>query len=114
MKKFLVTYHAPIESMAQMATATPEQQAEGMKLWTNWFHKLGDKIVDMGAPLMNSQSLSPNGSYSPSQKQFCGYTVIQAESLDEAKSLMEGHPHTSGWNQQATLEVHETIQMPGM
>jgi len=114
MKKFLVTYHAPAEAAAQMAMATPEQQAEGMKLWTNWFGKVGDHIVDMGAPLMNSQSQSANGSFSPGEKQFSGYTVIQAENMEEAKSLMEGHPHTSGWNQQATLEIHETMPIPGM
>jgi len=114
MKKFLVTYHAPADSMAQMANATPEQQAAGMKLWTDWFAKVGNRVLDMGAPLMNSQSQSASGSFSPSNKEFSGYTVIQAENMEEAKSLMEGHPHTSGWNQQATLEIHETMPIPGM
>lgn len=33
MKKFIVTYHAPIEALAKMGEATPEQREEGMKPW---------------------------------------------------------------------------------
>jgi len=114
MKKFLVTYHAPADAAAQMATATPEQQAEGMKMWTDWFAKVGSHVVDMGAPLANSQAQNAQGSFGPSSKEFSGYTILQAESIEEAKSLLQGHPHTSGWNQQASLEIHEVMPIPGM
>jgi len=35
------------------------------------------------------------------------------ENLDEAKSLLNGHPHL-GWNAECAIEVHETMPLPGM
>jgi hypothetical protein len=28
--------------------------------------------------------------------------------------LLEGHPHISGWHPEATIEIHETMDLPGM
>lgn len=114
MKKFLVLYHAPAEAMAQTMNTTPEQQAEGMKMWMNWAQKCGSNLVEMGAPLMNGQQLSPDGAVSNSTRNVSGYSIIQAENMEQAKAMLEGHPHTSGWNKDATIEVHETMEMPGM
>ena len=107
-------YHAPAESMRERMNVPPEEMAKGMEMWTNWFKKAGNNIVDMGSPLMNGQQIGTDGSVSNSSKNVSGYSIIQAENMDEAKALMEGHPHTSGWNASATIEIHETMPMPGM
>jgi hypothetical protein len=114
MKKFLVLYHAPADAMAQTANATPEQQAEGMKGWMDWAQRAGEHLVEMGAPLVNGQQINPDGTTRSSEKNVCGYSILQAENMDEAKKLLDGHPHTSGWNADASIEVHETMQIPGM
>jgi hypothetical protein len=114
MKKFLVTYHAPVNAMEQTTNVPPEQMAKGMELWMNWAKRCGDKLLDMGSPLVNGQSLHPDGSVHKSTKQVCGYSIVQAENMDEAKGLMAGHPHTSGWSPDATIEVHEQMIIPGM
>ncbi len=114
MKKFLVVYHAPIDAMAQTTNVTPEQQAKGMEAWMTWAQKCGSHLLDMGSPLMNGQQLSPGGGVSSSSKNVAGYSILQAENMEEAKALLQGHPHTSGWNADATIEVHETMQLPGM
>ncbi|OJW84643.1 MAG: hypothetical protein BGO69_07945 [Bacteroidetes bacterium 46-16] len=114
MKKFIVLYHAPMDAMQQTADATPEQQAEGMKAWMDWAQKVGDKMVDLGAPLMNGRQVRPDGSSSDSDKNVVGYSVLQAGNMEEAKKLLEGHPHLSGWNDACTIEVHETMPIPGM
>lgn len=114
MKKFLVTYHVPASAMAQMANTTPEQQAEGMKQWMDWSARVGDSMVDMGSPLMPGQQLTPGGHATQSDKEFSGYSIIQAEDMNEAKALMDGHPHLNGWNADATIELSETMPMPGM
>jgi len=33
--------------------------------------------------------------------------------MDEAKSLLQGHPHISGWSTGATIEVHEAMPYRG-
>lgn len=114
MKKFLVLYHAPIDAMQQRANVPPEQQAKGMEAWMQWAQRCGDKLVDMGAPLINGQQLKPDGSVNNSKKEVAGYSILQAENMDEAKELLKGHPHIAGWHPEATVEVHETMAMPGM
>jgi hypothetical protein len=113
MKKFIVLYHAPADAMAQTANSTPEEQAKGMEAWMAWSLKCGDKLVDLGSPLMNGKQLKPNGENAGSGREVAGYSVLQAESMDEAVALMQGHPHL-GWNADCSIEVHETMPLPGM
>jgi hypothetical protein len=113
MKKFIVLYHAPIDAMKQTANTSQEEQAKGMELWMQWAQKCGDKLVDLGAPLTNGQHLSPDGQSKNSNKNVVGYSVLQAENMDDAKALLKGHPHL-GWNAECAIEVHETMPLPGM
>jgi hypothetical protein len=113
-KKFLIIYHAPLDAMARTASPTPEQQAAGMALWMAWAEKCGSKIVDLGLPLVNGKKIATSGSQSPSTKEIVGYSVLQAENWDELLYLLEGHPHISGWHPEASIEVHETMVLPGM
>ena len=116
MKKFLVVYHAPMDAaaMQEMANRPPEEMAKGMEMWMQWAKKCGSHLVDLGAPLMGGQQLSADGSFKPSEKNVCGFSILQANSMDEAKSLLQGHPHLGSWNPQATIEIHETMPLPGM
>ena len=114
MKKFIVLYHAPVDAMEQTANASPEEQAKGMQEWMNWAQRVGDKLVDMGQPLFNGQSIGPGGVNRRSESGVSGYSIMEAENLEEAKSLLEGHPHISGWHPEATIELHEAMPIPGM
>jgi hypothetical protein len=112
MKKYIVLYTSPIEAREQMMGASPEEQAKGMELWMQWAKKCGDKLVDLGSPLTDGQKLSSTGSEA-SNLNIAGYSVLQAENMEEAKSLLQGHPHL-GWNAACTIEVYETMPIPGM
>ena len=110
MNKYLVIYHAPAEAMEMMAKATPEEKAEGMKPWMAWKDSLGDKLVDLGTPLMGGQRLLPDGSSEASSKEVTGYSMIQAADMAEAQSLLKGHPHLQ-WTGGCDIEVHECIPL---
>jgi len=112
MKKYIVLYTTPIEASRQMAEPSPEEQAKGMELWMQWAQKCGNKLVDLGSPLTGGQQLSPGGS-TTSNLNIAGYSVLQAENMQEAKALLKGHPHL-GWNAACTIEVYETMPIPGM
>lgn len=107
----MVLYHAPVDAAEQTANSTPEEQAEGMKAWMDWAERCGDDLVDMGAPLANGRQLSQDGEHENSDEEISGYSILQAESLEEAISLLEDHPHLV-WNEDCTIEVHETMPMP--
>lgn len=112
MKKFIVLYYAPIDAMKQTADTTPEDRAKGMEGWMKWAQECGEKLVDMGAPLMNGQQLSLDGQSKNSDKNIVGYSILQAQNMDEAKSLLQDHPHL-GWNSECTIEVYEIMPLPG-
>ena len=112
MKKFIVIYHAPADAQMDTSNLTPEEQAKGMEPWMAWAKSCGDKLIDLGSPLGNGQSLTPTGS-SASTQGVAGYSVLQAANMDEAKALLKGHPHL-GWNAACSIEVHEAMDIPGM
>jgi hypothetical protein len=92
MKKYVVLYTAPIEASQQMQQVPPEEQAKEMETWMQWAQRCGDKLVDLGSPLAGGQKLSPSGS-SDSNLNIAGYSILQADNMDEAKKLLQGHPH---------------------
>jgi hypothetical protein len=113
-KKFLVIYHAPVDALAQTANVSPEEMEKGMALWKNWAKRVGKRLTDLGGPLVNGKRLHPNGSSAPSTRDVSGYSLLEAEDWDEVADLLSGHPHISGWHPDATIEVHETMLIPGM
>lgn len=111
MKKFLVLYYAPAEeAMKMMATATPEQKEAGMKPWMDWMAKCGPALVEGGAPTMPGQVIGAHGGWGASGSDVGGYSVLQADTIEEAKKLLEGHPHLM-WLPSCRVEVLEMMRM---
>ena len=100
--------------MAQTVNASPEEMAEGMAMWKAWAERAGSKLTDLGAPLVNGMRLHPNGSTGSSTKDVTGYSLIEADDWEDLMDLLSGHPHISGWDPNATIEIHETMLIPGM
>ena len=111
MKKFIVIYFAPVEAAKKMAEASPEEMAKGMEPWMAWAEKCGSGLVDLGTPLGNGQKITTSGS-TPSDKEVNGYSILEAESMEEAKKMLEGHPHL-GWVEGCSIEVYEALPLPG-
>jgi hypothetical protein len=81
----------------------PADAAEGEKVmgaWMAWFGKLGDRIVDGGAPLGDRRAVS-----GAAASGVGGYSIINAANLDEAVALTNGHPHLAVGG---AIEVLET------
>lgn len=112
MKKFMVIYHAPVEAIQQIQNNTPEQSNEGMEAWMKWAQKCGEHLVDLGTPLGMGQKINVDGSSQNSDKQVCGYSVLQAKDMDHAKELIKDHPHLAGWDNACEIEIHESLPLP--
>jgi len=110
MKKFIVIYHASASAMEQMKDSSPEDMKKGMEQWWAWAEKCGSGLVDIGTPLAGGQKLTESGS-SPSDKNVVGYSILQAEDMEGAKALLNGHPHL-GWAAGCEIEVHESMPLP--
>ncbi len=112
MKKYIVLYHAPVDALKQTANSSPEEKEKGIEAWMNWAKKCGDQLVDLGNPLAGGQKLLPGGKSEDSSREVCGFSILQADNMDAAKALLDGHPHL-GWNADCEIEIHETKPLPG-
>lgn len=110
MKKFIVIYYISKDAAEKMKDYSQEEQKEGMKKWMEWAKKCGDGLVDLGSPLGNAQIINDKGS-SQSHKEVAGYSILQAENMEKAKEMLEGHPHL-GWNEGCEIEINECLPMP--
>ena len=111
MAKFLILYTGGMSAKEQMANASPEEAKKGMDMWMEWAKKVGDKMVDMGSPLGDAQKVDNDGAQNVESK-LGGYSIVEAESLDDAVKLMDGHPHLMMPG--AQIKVLECLPMPGM
>jgi len=98
MKKFVYLY------FGGNAPATPQAGQAAMADWMSYFQKMGEKIVDGGAPLGPHKSVGGKTSTNP-----VGYSIVNAASLDDAVALTKGHPHLKAGG---TIEVCETQPIP--
>jgi hypothetical protein len=110
MKKFIVLYNAPVSAMEKMKNMSPEDHKKGMEPWMAWVKKCGDGIVDMGTPFGNGQKVTKSEN-SLSDSDIVGYSILQAESMDEAVEMMQGHPHLE-LEMGCEIEVFESMPMP--
>ena len=106
MKKFYVIYYAPDEVAEKWASGSEEDMA----LWMTWAEKIGASLVNMGSPLGNGQNITSSG-VTESTKNVLGYSILQADDMDEAKGLLKGHPHLE-FGKGCEIEVYETFSKP--
>lgn len=83
MKKFVILAHGEMEQ-------TPEFQQAHMAWWT----AMEPHVVDSGNPLFNGKDVSRDGTVTEVGRQdsALGYSIIQAESMEEAIALLELSP----------------------
>ena len=94
-----------------MAGTTTEQREAGMEAWMGWMKQAGDALVDPGAPIGAGHQVA-DGSTSASKSDVTGYSIVQAESAEDAAKLFEQHPHFMT-PAETSIEVLETMPMPG-
>ena len=87
-----------------------EEQAEVMEAWGAWYGKMGEAVVDGGNPFNDAKHITADGvgDGSFSSPGVTGYTVIAADSLDEAVEKSIDHPHVKFGGQ---VTIHQTFRM---
>jgi YCII-related domain len=105
MKKFLVLYRSNTSTSERMAKATPEQNQAVMAAWRAWAQRAAGSIVELGAPLAAPTVLK--GSAAPGF--VGGFSIVQADSAEAAKSIFDGHPHFENPGNSLELLEHLAI-----
>ncbi len=107
MSKFIYIYKGPATPMDQF---TEEQSAQQMAAWGAWMGKIGPALTDGGAPFGARTAVLDNGT-TADVTELQGYTIVEAENLDAAKALTEGHPFLSERNGHYSVEIFELVDM---
>jgi hypothetical protein len=110
MKKFIVLYKGPATPMEQM---TEEQSKAANDGWSKWMEAHQGDIVDIGLPMANGKAIVDDGS-TGTPDDLNGYTIVQADDMDGALKIVEGHPFLSEGKGKFSLEVYELMPMPEM
>jgi hypothetical protein len=82
MKSFMLLYRGP--------ATPPDASHEG---WPEWFQGLGDRLVDMGSPMIGDGDLN-------------GFSIVRAEDRREVDALVRDHPFLAGGPEYA-IDVYE-------
>ena len=87
---------------------TPEAGAAMMAKWQAWFGDLGGAVVDGGAPVGMSKTVSASGvTDGGGTNPLSGYSIVQADSLDAAIELAKGCPIL----EHGSVEVAEAMEI---
>jgi hypothetical protein len=90
---------------------TQEEQDAVMAAWNTWFEEMGDSIKDQGNPFTPAvKSIGPGGTVTgtPGKGPASGYSILRADSLDEAVEKAKGCPVLEGG---AHITVYETFEV---
>lgn len=107
MSKFIYIYKGPATPMDQF---TPEQSEKETAAWGAWMGRIGSALVDGGAPFAGGTAVVDDGS-TAAAADLTGYSIVEAASLDEAKSLADEHPFLSEGKGRFSLQIFELGQM---
>ncbi|MEP1201683.1 hypothetical protein [Tateyamaria sp.] len=104
MPKFVFAYHGG--GMPE----TPEEGARMMAAWNDWYAAMGEAVVDGGAPVGQSMTVSQGGvTGDGGANPLSGYTVVQADTIDAACEMANGCPMIADGS--GTVEVAPVIDM---
>jgi len=116
MKTYLAVF---LGSAAAMDTwkALPEAERKqreqaGMAAWHKWAADHKDAIAEMGSPLGKTKRTDKNG-ISDVRNELGAWTLVKANSQDEAARLFLNHPHFTIFPGDR-VEVMECLPLPKM
>ena len=94
-----------------MADMTPEEGAAVLAKWQAWMERIGPALQDVGSPFGPGKSVVDDGS-TGNAAGLTGYSIIEANDLDHAHSLTDGHPYLSEGAGNYSVEVFELMPVP--
>lgn len=107
MSKYIYLYRGPATPMDDF---TPEQGAELTEAYNAWGAKTGKALIDFGQPFGPRTAVVDDGTEGQASDQN-GYSIVEAASLDEAKSLLLGHPFLAEGKGRFVIDIYELMPM---
>ena len=109
-RRYVVLYHAPRSVAEGFARATAEEAQRGLAQWQDWERRLGPALIDIGRPFGAKVDVTAH-EVIPSQSDVVGMSVLEAESMDDALSLVADHHHLR-WAEGCSITLVEETGVP--
>jgi len=91
---------------------TEAEQAQVMQDWADWYTNLGSAVADPGNPIGPvSKKIASNGDASDGSvvPMVSGYTILSADSLDEAVKMAQKCPVLKGGSEISVFETFDVM-----
>jgi hypothetical protein len=85
-----------------------EEKKKAMAAWGEWMKQCGDNLVDPGNPCSDARTVSKDGDKDFSGDRVTGYSVIKADSMEDAVKAASMVPLVADGS--GTCDVYETFQ----
>ncbi|MBH1992075.1 MAG: hypothetical protein I8H86_04240 [Sphingomonadaceae bacterium] len=96
MPRFLAVYTMQPQDLAHFRALPKAEQdaidALGLRQWTDWEEGNIASFPDRGGMVGKTVRVTKDG-IAEAVNPFCGYIVVEADSIDAAARLFENHPH---------------------
>ncbi|WP_354190366.1 hypothetical protein [Arthrobacter sp. UYCu712] len=79
--------------------------------WGAWMERTGLALLDMGAPFAPARTAVVDNGSEAEASDLNGYSIVEAEDLQAARTLADGHPFLTDGNGKFTLEIFELAEM---
>lgn len=80
-----------------------------LREWVAWSERVGDALVDFGHRLGDGRAVHASGSKAANSG-ITGYSIVQADDIEAATDLVQGHPHL----QSGFIQIFESFPTPEM
>ena len=108
MPSYMMVYKGEATDMADMS---PDQVREVMGKWAAWIEGLGAALRDVGTPFGPASSLVDDGSDGVAVA-LSGYSIVEADDMDGARRLADGHPYLSDGRGNYAIDIYEMMPVP--
>ncbi len=108
MSKYILIYNGKASDLSEMSDEDKQQVLSG---WEKWMGSVGNSLKDVGSPFSAGVSIVDNGDIKDSLP-LSGYSIIEANSLEEAKKMCVGHPFLSEGLGNFSIELFELAPAP--
>lgn len=108
MPQFIMVYKGEATDMSEM---TEEEGAAVMAKWGAWMGNVGTALADIGTPFGPGSSLVDDGSEGTALS-LTGYSIVEADDIDGALALTDGHPYLSEGLGNYAIDVFELMPVP--
>jgi hypothetical protein len=97
MKEFLFIYRRDVNNIPK---GSPEEMQKETKRWMDWIggiaaqNKLSDRgnRLDLDGKVLKNKSLITDGPYMETKESIGGYSIVKADTLEEACEMAKGCP----------------------